>query len=99
MNDAVNTLTLEELMEIEEGSVFDNPLLRGSTIEDLSANVSSMFTEMTIGELLVYSNISVSSEISYILQDVMLADFFGALEYDATSGTIVVNMERLFGIV
>ena len=99
MNDAVNTLTLEELMEIEEGSVFDNPLLRGSTIEDLSANVSAMFTEMTIGELLVYSNISVSSEISYILQDVMLADFFGALEYDAASGTIVVNMERLFGIV
>lgn len=99
MNDAVNTLTLEELMEIEEGSVFDNPLLRGSTIEDLSANVSAMFTEMTIGELLVYSNISVSSEISYILQDVMLADFFGALEYDAANGTIVVNMERLFGIV
>lgn len=98
MNDAVNTLTLEEMMEIEEGSVFDNPILRGSTIENLSANVSAMFTEMTIGELLVYANISVSSEISYILQDVMLADFFGALQYDAANGTIVVNMERLFGI-
>lgn len=96
LNDAIDTLTLEEMMEIEEGSVFDNPILRESTIETLSANVSRMFTDMTIGELLSYANISVSSEVSYILQDVMLADFFGALVY--SNGVITVDMAKLFGI-
>lgn len=95
MNEAIDVLTLEELMEIEEGSVFDSELLRTSTIENLSENASRMFTEMTIGELLKYANISVSSEVSYILQDVMLADFFGALEY--SDGAITVNMTKLFG--
>ena len=51
---------------------------------------------MTIGKLLKYANIAVSPQVSYILQDVKLADFFGALEY--SNGQLTVNMENLFGI-
>ena len=98
LSDAIDTLTLEELMDIEEGSVLDDELLRGSTIENLSTNVSRLFTELTIGELLSYSNVSTSAEVAYILQDIDIATFFGALTYDALSGTIVVNMEVLFGL-
>ena len=98
LSDAIDTLTLEELMDIEEGSVLDNELLRGSTIENLSTNVSRLFTELTIGELLSYSNVSTSAEVAYILQDIDIATFFGALTYDAESGTIGVNMEVLFGL-
>lgn len=96
LSDAIDTLTLEELMDIEEGSVLDDELLRGSTIENLSTNVSRLFTELTIGELLSYSNVSTSAEVAYILQDIDIATFFGALTYE--SGTIVVNMEVLFGL-
>ena len=96
LSDAIDTLTLEELMDIEEGSVLDDELLRGSTIENLSTNVSRLFTELTIGELLSYSNVSTSAEVAYILQDIDIATFFGALTYNA--GTIVVNMEVLFGL-
>lgn len=96
LSDAIDTLTLEELMDIEEGSVLDDELLRGSTIENLSTNVSRLFTELTIGELLTYSNVSTSAEVAYILQDIDIATFFGALTYE--SGTIVVNMEVLFGL-
>ena len=97
LNDTIDTLTIGELMEIEPGSVFDNDVLRNATIENLSEKVSSLFTDMTIGTLLEYANVSVSSEIAYILQDVKIADFFGALEYHQ-NGQLTVNMEKLFGI-
>ena len=96
LNDTIDTLTIGELMEIEPGSVFDNDVLRNATIENLSEKVSSLFTDMTIGTLLEYANVSVSSEIAYILQDVKIADFFGALKYQ--NGQLTVNMEKLFGI-
>ena len=96
LNETIDTLTIGEMMEIEPGSVFDNPALSGSTVDGLSANVNSMFTDMTIGTLLKYANIAVSPQVSYILQDVKLADFFSALEY--SDGQLTVNMENLFGI-
>lgn len=96
LNETIDTLTIGEMMEIEPGSVFDNPALSGSTVDELSANINSMFTDMTIGELLKYANIAVSPQVSYILQDVKLADFFGALEY--SDGQLTVKMEKLFGI-
>ena len=96
LNETIDTLTIGEMMEIEPGSVFDNPALRESTVDELSANVNSMFTDMTIGTLLKYANIAVSPQVSYLLQDVKLADFFGALEY--SDGQLTVNMEELFGI-
>lgn len=96
LNETIDTLTIGEMMEIEPGSVFDNPALSGSTVDGLSANVNSMFTDMTIGTLLKYANIAVSPQVSYILQDVKLADFFGALKY--SDGQLTVNMEKLFRI-
>ena len=96
LNETIDTLTIGEMMEIEPGSVFDNPALSGSTVDGLSANVNSMFTDMTIGKLLKYANIAVSPQVSYILQDVKLADFFGALKY--SDGQLTVDMEKLFGI-
>lgn len=98
LNETIDTLTIGEMMEIEPGSVFDNPALSGSTVDELSANVNSMFTDMTIGTLLKYANIAVSPQVSYILQDVKLADFFGALEYSYSDGQLTVDMEKLFGI-
>lgn len=96
LNETIDTLTIGEMMEIEPGSVFDNDVLRNATIENLSEKVSSLFTDMTIGTLLKYANIAVSPQVSYILQDVKLADFFGALEY--SDGQLTVKMEKLFGI-
>lgn len=98
LNETIDTLTIGEMMEIEPGSVFDNDVLRSATIENLSEKVSSLFTDMTIGKLLKYANIAVSPQVSYILQDVKLADFFGALEYSDSDGQLTVNMEKLFGI-
>lgn len=94
LNETIDTLTIGEMMEIEPGSLFDNELLSGATIETLSSRVTSLFSEMTIGTLLEYANVSVSAQLEYILHDIYIADFFGALVYD--NGMIVVDMEKLF---
>ena len=94
LNETIDTLTIGEMMEIEPGSLFDNELLSGATIETLSSRVNSMFSEMTIGTLLEYANVSVSAQLEYILRDIYITDFFGALVYE--HGMIVVDMEKLF---
>ena len=94
LNETIDTLTIGEMMEIEPGSLFDNELLSGATIETLSSRVNSLFSEMTIGTLLEYANVSVSAQLEYILRDIYIADFFGALVYEY--GMIVVDMEKLF---
>ena len=94
LNSVIDSLTIGEMMEIEPGSVFDNDILRNATVDSLSHDITAMFTTMTIGELLTYANVSVSEEISFVLKDVTVTKFFGALEYK--DGTITVNMEKLF---
>ena len=94
LNETIDTLTIGEMMEIEPGSLFDNELLSGATIETLSSRVNSLFSEMTIGTLLEYAKVSVSAQLEYILRDIYIADFFGALVYK--NGMIVVDMEKLF---
>lgn len=94
LNETIDTLTIGEMMEIEPGSVFDNELLSDATIETLSSRVNSLFSEMTIGTLLEYAKVSVSAQLEYILRDIYIADFFGALVYK--NGMIVVDMEKLF---
>ena len=98
MSDVIDTLTVEELMEIEPGSVFDSEELRTATIDDISSGITAMFTSMTVGQLLEYANVSVSAEIAYILSDVHITDFFGALTFNPDTATIEVDMYKLFGV-
>ena len=98
MSDVIDTLTVEELMEIEPGSVFDSEELRTATIDDISSRITAMFTSMTVGQLLEYANVSVSAEIAYILSDVHITDFFGALTFNPDTAAIEVDMYKLFGV-
>lgn len=98
MNDAIDTLTVEELMEIEPGSVFDSEELRTATVDEISARITALFTAMTVGQLLEYANVSVSAEIAYILSDVYITDFFGALTFNPDTAAIEVDMYKLFGV-
>lgn len=98
MSDAIDTLTVEELMEIEPGSVFDSEELRTATVDEISARITALFTAMTVGQLLEYANVSVSAEIAYILSDVHITDFFGALTFNPDTAAIEVDMYKLFGV-
>lgn len=98
LNETVDTLTVEELMEIEPGSVFDSEELRTATVDEISARITALFTAMTVGQLLEYANVSVSAEIAYILSDVHITDFFGALTFNPDTAAIEVDMYKLFGV-
>lgn len=98
LNDTVDTLTLEELMDIEPDSIFDDESIRKATIDTLSAVVTAKFTNMTVGELLSFAKIkTVDAQVKAALENVTLADFFGALKFDTSTGQLIVDMEVLFG--
>lgn len=99
LNNVLNDFTLGEMMEIEEGSIFDDEVIKNATIENLSSTITARIAEMTMGELIRYSSVKdIDAKIRTTLENVRLADFLAALKFDATSGQIVLDMEKLFGV-
>lgn len=99
LNNVLNNFTLGEMMDIEEGSIFDDEVIKNATIENLSSTITARIAEMTMGELIRYSSVkTIDSKIKTALENVRLADFLAALTFDKSSGQIVLDMEALFGV-
>ena len=97
LDENIKSFTIEELMDIEEGSIFDDPDIRSATVDTLATAITSKFSTMSIGELIRWANVrGVDEQVLFILEDVKIADFFTSLEYN--NGTITVNMEKLLGV-
>lgn len=99
LNDALKEITIGELMDVTPGSIFDEEAIKNSTIDTISSTIDNMLNTMTIGKLMQWASVSdVDPQVKYILQDITLTDFFGALEFDGAMCTIKVNIEKLFKI-
>lgn len=97
LDENIKNFTIEELMDIEEGSIFDDPDIRTATINTLSEAITTKFSTMSISDLIRWANVrGVDKQVLFILEDVKIADFFTSLKYD--NGTITVNMEKLLGV-
>ena len=97
LDENIKNFTIEELMDIEEGSIFDDPDIRTATINTLSEAITTKFSTMSISDLIRWANVrGVDEQVLFILEDVKIADFFTSLKYD--NGTITVNMEKLLGV-
>lgn len=97
LDENIKTFTIEELIDIESGSVFDDPTIRNATVDTLSDAITAKLTNSSIGELIRWANVrGVDEKVLFILEDVKISDFFTALEYK--NGTITVNMEKLLGV-
>lgn len=97
LDENIKTFTIEELIDIESGSVFDDPTIRRATVDTLSDAITAKLTNSSIGELIRWANVrGVDEKVLFILEDVKISDFFTALEYK--DGTITVNMEKLLGV-
>ena len=97
LDENIKSFTIEELMDIEEGSIFDDPDIRSATVDTLATAITSKFSTMSISELIRWANVrGVDEQVLFILEDVKIADFFTSLEYN--NGTITVNMEKLLGV-
>lgn len=99
MNSAIESATMGDFIEVTPGTIFDNEQIRNATITELGSTLSEVFATMTIGELLGWSNISgVDERVVQVLEDITLTDFFKSLTFDATQGTIVIDMNKLYGV-
>lgn len=97
LDENIKTFTIEELIDIESGSVFDDPTIRNATVDTLSDAITAKLTNSSIGELIRWANVrGVDEKVLFILEDVKISDFFTALEYK--NGTITVSMEKLLGV-
>lgn len=97
LDENIKSFTIEELIDIESGSVFDDPTIRNATVDTLSDAITAKLTNSSIGELIRWANVrGVDEKVLFILEDVKVSDFFTALEYK--KGTITVNMEKLLGV-
>ena len=97
LDENIKSFTVEELIDIESGSVFDDPTIRNATVDTLSDAITAKLTNSSIGELIRWANVrGVDEKVLFILEDVKISDFFTALEYK--DGTITVNMEKLLGV-
>lgn len=97
LDENIKTFTIEELIDIESGSVFDDPTIKKATVDTLSDAITAKLTNSSIGELIRWANVrGVDEKVLFILEDVKISDFFTALEYK--DGTITVNMEKLLGV-
>lgn len=97
LDENIKSFTIEELIDIESGSVFDDPTIKKATVDTLSDAITAKLTNSSIGELIRWANVrGVDEKVLFILEDVKVSDFFTALEYK--KGTITVNMEKLLGV-
>ena len=97
LDENIKSFTIEELIDIESGSVFDDDTIKDATVDTLSDAITAKLTNSSIGELIRWANVrGVDEKVLFILEDVKVSDFFTALEYN--KGTITVNMEKLLGV-
>ena len=97
MNDVIKDAKMGDLIEITPGTIFDNEEISNATISDLGIVLSRVFTSMTVGELLSWSNITgVDPRVKETLQTASLVDFFMALGANS-DGEIVVDIAKLYG--
>lgn len=96
INDAIQTATISEIIEVQEGSLFAE--FGDATLENLNDSVEGAIKDMSIGKLLEYTNItSIDPVVKNALKDVVLSDFFSSLKFDSVTGYIIVDMAKACG--
>ncbi len=96
MSDIIENATVSNLIDAEEGSLFDNEMIKNSKISELGNAFKVLLANMTIGDLIHWSNIEgMNGTVKELLKTVSAIDFFTSLEYKG--GVMYVNMFKLYG--
>lgn len=95
INDTIKEATIGDIMNVQKGSLFEN--YKDSTLETVSKDIEKSLTDMTIGKLIGYANItSINPQVRAALENVKLGDFFNCLTPSESAG-IVVDLEKAYG--
>ena len=99
MDSVIKTAKIGDFMEMTPGTIFDNEEIANSTIDSLGLTLQTVLSDMTIGDLLEWGNVtSASAEIRDALKDITIQQFFAALVFDKDTGDIKINMESLYNL-
>lgn len=96
MNDKLAEATIQDIIEVTHGTIFDMDKIRTSRLDELGTNVQEVLRKIQVGNLLKWSHVEgVPSEVVEVIKDANIQSFFMSLSYDQTTGMIYVDVEKL----
>ncbi|MDE6302261.1 MAG: hypothetical protein K2M36_01555, partial [Clostridia bacterium] len=98
MTNIISNATIGDVIEADSDSLFAIPEVREAKISEIGTVFSSLLANMTVGNLISWSNVvDINQYVKIALDGVTINTLLHSLEYDATRGMIVVNMLKLYG--
>lgn len=95
INGIIKNAKLSDIMDITEGSLFYD--FKDSKLDDLSDDVEKKFATMTMGQLIMYADISgLENGVKEVISDITLENFFRSL---TIQNGIAVNLEKAYGYI
>ena len=93
INGVIKNAKISDIMDITEGSLFYD--FKDSKLDDLSDDVEKKFATMTMGQLIMYADISgLENGVKEVISDITLENFFRSL---TIQNGIAVNLEKAYG--
>ena len=93
INGVIKNAKISDIMDITEGSLFYD--FKDSKLDDLSDDVEKKFATMTMGQLIMYADISgLENGVKEVISDITLESFFRSL---TIQNGIAVNLEKAYG--
>ena len=93
INGIIKKAKISDIMDITEGSLFYD--FKDSKLDDLSDDVEKKFATMTMGQLIMYADISgLENGVKEVISDITLENFFRSL---TIQNGIAVNLEKAYG--
>ncbi len=93
INGVIKDAKISDIMDLTEGSLFYR--FKDSKLDDLSSDVENMFASMTMGQLIMYANITDLNEgVKETVSDITLENFFRSL---TVNNGIVIDLEKAYG--
>lgn len=95
INGIIKNAKISDIMDITEGSLFYD--FKDSKLDDLSDDVEKKFATMTMGQLIMYADISgLENGVKEVISDITLENFFRSL---TIQNGIAVNLEKAYGYI
>ena len=98
MSKIINNATIGDIIDAEPGSLFDNAILKSAKLSELGSVFSDLLTNMTIGDLIVWSHVpDVTEYVRLALENLSLQKLISSMVLDEKTHEIKFDMLKLYG--
>lgn len=97
MTDIIANATIGDVVEVEPGSLFDIEEIKNSKISEVSKAFARTLTDMTIGDLISWSNVTdVDARVKKVLDNVTINNLMHSFRYSSDT-VIYIDVLALYG--